>query len=383
MSISANSLLSAEHVIASAKVASRGIEIEWGDGHRSFFHNIWLRDNCPCDDCMVSSGERLALAVAISPDDSPDSAGVGSDGTLEIGWAADGHRTRFEAEWLRGHCYSPSARAKRRHKPTLWDAKLADDLPAFDYTAVRSEQARLLEWAEAVRDYGAAMLHGVPTDIDELERFASLVGPMEETIVGRYYDAISLPDPGHIGNLPVTLLPHNDYAAYAHPMGVAFFHCISNEAEGGETTLVDGFYVAALLKTHHPEAFEVLTRTAVPFRVFDAHGDVRCHGRVIELDTEGELMIIRYNNQLRLPLDIPGELVEPYYEAHRRFSGLIADRVNRVQMRLAPGDLLTLHNHRVMHGRGGWDPASGARHMHIGWMNFDHLLSRIRLLQVA
>ena len=30
------------------------VVIEWADGRVSPFHHVWLRDNCPCDQCFYS-----------------------------------------------------------------------------------------------------------------------------------------------------------------------------------------------------------------------------------------------------------------------------------------------------------------------------------------
>ncbi len=179
MATPSTSSAQAEFEITATRLASRGIEIEWGDGHRSYFHHIWLRDNCPCDDCVVSSGERLMLAASISPDLVPSEVGLRRGRELEIVWASDGHRTRLDARWLRTHCYSPTERAKRRHQPKLWGAELVDALPAFDYDTLRSDDAVLLQWAEAVRDVRVALLCGAPNVSGELERFVSQIGSLE------------------------------------------------------------------------------------------------------------------------------------------------------------------------------------------------------------
>lgn len=40
-------------------------------------------------------------------------------------------------------------------------------------------------------------------------------------------------------------------------------HCISHDGTGGESTMVDGFYVGRLLKESHPEHYETLLNTPV------------------------------------------------------------------------------------------------------------------------
>jgi DUF971 family protein len=42
-----------EHIAISK---SRGIKIDWKDGHRSEYSVAWLRDNCPCASCTGAHG---------------------------------------------------------------------------------------------------------------------------------------------------------------------------------------------------------------------------------------------------------------------------------------------------------------------------------------
>ena len=42
--------------VASATVDGTRLRVEWMDGHRSTFHAVWLRDNCPCRACRHESG---------------------------------------------------------------------------------------------------------------------------------------------------------------------------------------------------------------------------------------------------------------------------------------------------------------------------------------
>jgi gamma-butyrobetaine dioxygenase len=44
------------------------------------------------------------------------------------------------------------------------------------------------------------------------------------------------------------------------------------------------------------------------------------------------------------------------------------------------GDLLTVHGHRVLHGRLAFDPDSGARHLQDVYMEYDDLMDRLNVL---
>jgi DUF971 family protein len=57
-----------EHIAISK---SKGIKIDWKDGHRSEFHLQYLRDKCPCATCTGAHGTpprpQSAPAVANNP----------------------------------------------------------------------------------------------------------------------------------------------------------------------------------------------------------------------------------------------------------------------------------------------------------------------------
>jgi DUF971 family protein len=53
-----------EHIAISK---SRGINIDWKDGHKSSFDVIYLRDHCPCASCTGSHGTPPRPKTAESP----------------------------------------------------------------------------------------------------------------------------------------------------------------------------------------------------------------------------------------------------------------------------------------------------------------------------
>ncbi|MYD75215.1 MAG: DUF971 domain-containing protein [Gammaproteobacteria bacterium] len=38
--------------LSEAGVDGRHVRVRWSDGRTSVFHAMWLRDNCPCDQCV-------------------------------------------------------------------------------------------------------------------------------------------------------------------------------------------------------------------------------------------------------------------------------------------------------------------------------------------
>jgi len=51
-----------------------------------------------------------------------------------------------------------------------------------------------------------------------------------------------------------------------------------------------------------------------------------------------------------------------------------------VAFKTVSGDLLTVHGHRVMHGRLAFEPTSGDRHLQDVYMEYDDLMARRRVL---
>jgi [2-(trimethylamino)ethyl]phosphonate dioxygenase len=157
-------------------------------------------------------------------------------------------------------------------------------------------------------------------------------------------------------------------------------HCLEAAGEGGESVVVDGFAAAERLRREAPDAFAVLTRTAVPFRYVEAGSvDLRHAAPLIELDVAGALRIVRYNNRSIGPLDIDADEMAAFYDAYRRFGRLLHDPALTVGFRLRPGDLFIVDNRRVLHGRRGF--SGGRRHLQGAYADADSLTSKLRVLE--
>jgi gamma-butyrobetaine dioxygenase len=73
--------------------------------------------------------------------------------------------------------------------------------------------------------------------------------------------------------------------------------------------------------------------------------------------------------------------VEAFYDAYRHLGQILDSGRYRATFKAADGDLLTVHSHRILHGRMPYDPASGARHLQDVYMEFDDLMARRRVLR--
>ena len=352
------------------------------DAGAARFHHVWLRDNCGCPTCRnPQSGERALFTATISDDIAPADAQVAyREGTpfLEVRWN-DGHASSYAVPWLLERDYSAGARRPSLHEPVLWDASLAS-VPTFEHDDVVDTAEGLIAYVDAVRDYGVAVVRNTPPVDGEVERFAEKVGHVRETAFERVHNVRHDPDGYNVAHTPGELKPHTDLPSYHWPPTIQLLHFLVNEAAGGESTVTDGWAVVADLRREDPEAFNTLCRVPVTYQLYSDDEDTCATAPMIQLDPQGNVRTFRFSNQLAQPLDASFEDVGAFYAAYRTLGRMIASDRYKVAFKAETGDLLTVHGHRVMHGRLSFDPASGARHLQDVYMEYDDLVARRRVL---
>jgi alpha-ketoglutarate-dependent taurine dioxygenase len=349
------------------------------DGDVARYHYVWLRDNCWCGECRVAQTQERRLYTAHVPADiAPRECFVDRAGTLRIRWDDD-HASAYSAAWLRTYDYSDRARARRRHEPTLWRSSI-DQIPAFEYEAVVGTGPGQLAYLEAIRDYGVAIVRNAPSIPGEVERFAQRVGHVRETAFERIHNVRHDPAGYSVAHTSSELVPHTDLPSYQWPPSIQLLHYLINDAAGGESTVTDGWAVLADLRSEDPAAFETLCRVPVPFQVFSEDEDTAAAAPIVQLDTEGQVRTFRFSNHLVQPIDTSFDDVPAFYAAYRKLGLMIASHRYKVAFKTSNGDLLTVHGHRVLHGRLAFDPTSGARHLQDAYMDYDDLMARRRVL---
>ncbi len=342
------------------------------------FHYVWLRDNCWCSACrVVQSGERRLFTAEIVDEIAPTTA-VYEAGVLRVSWN-DGHHSTYTAGWLACHDYSGRERVRQVHEPRLWDATLSN-VPAFDHDEVVGTAAGQLAYLEAVRDYGVALVRRTPSRDGEVARFAETLGHVRETAFERIHNVRHDPQGYNVAHTSIELKPHTDMPSYHWPPSVQLLHFLRNEATGGESTVTDGWAILADLRRSDPAAFDTLARVPVAFQLFSDTEDTYAQAPLIQLDTQGQVATFRFSNQLAQPLDTSFEEMEEFYRAYRKLGRLIDSDRYKVAFKTSSGDLLTVHGHRVMHGRLPFDPTSGERHLQDVYMDYDDLMARRRVL---
>jgi len=365
-------------LIAGVTHGADEVTIAWSDGRRSRFAAIWLLDNRP-DARHSPEGQRL-FDVAELPEEPTIAAATLAGGDLRVEFGPGGRSAVYAADWLRRHALDAASRAERQVARRLWDKSLADNLPTGRYAEIAQGGRALAAWLGHVRDLGFALLTGVPAEPGMVCKVIELFGCVRETNYGRLFDVVSVENPTNLAYTGLALGNHTDNP-YRDPVPqLQLLHCLEAAAEGGESIAVDGFFAAERLRRTNPDDFTLLTRHAVPFRYVErGKVDIQARAPLIELDTEGEVRAVRYNNRSAAPFDLPEEIVPDYYRAYRRFSRLLHEPNAAAGFKLGSGDLFIVDNQRVLHGRRGF--GKGRRHLQGAYSDKDGLLSKLRVLE--
>jgi gamma-butyrobetaine dioxygenase len=102
---------------------------------------------------------------------------------------------------------------------------------------------------------------------------------------------------------------------------------------------------------------------------------------MIELNPDGELIGIRFNNRSCAPItDVPFDVMPTYYAAYRRFCELVDDEDMMVSFKLEPGESFIVDNTRVLHARKGYSGA-GSRWLQGCYADKDGLYSTLSAIE--
>ena len=366
------------HSISSLAQNADGLRAVWSSGGQTDLPYLWLRDNCGCGECRVQqTTEKRFHLSRVPPDLRPRQVSIeraGSDEeAISIAWP-DGHRTRYRSSEIRGYLGPP------RLEPRHWDGGFRPK--RFDYRRFLASDHAAAELIEEFLATGVCVLVDAPTEPDSSEQLATRLGPIREVLFERIHNVRVDPKGYNIAHTDMAVAPHNDFTSYSWPPSVQALHMLVNECEGGESTVVDGFGLLGALRADHPDKFETLSRVPVPFRIFSAEYECYAVNPIIELASDGEVRMVRFNTaQMQaLPLSEPriGDFYAAYHELSRRVNASAA----QASFRLEGGQILLCAGHRVLHGRTALG-SKGRRHLQDAYFEHDNVRNHLRWLRLS
>ncbi|GGO75382.1 gamma-butyrobetaine hydroxylase [Marinobacterium nitratireducens] len=362
----------------------RSLSLQLG-GSTTRFHAVWLRDNAQdVDTRCPGNGQRLITLQDIPAYTRILAASI-KGRVLSLMFAPEAKQVDYDIDWLLAHAYDRDhSRAPGWLGPELetWDSAMAGLVPSADFAGVAANPQALRVWLGQLARFGVARLEKGPVEDRSLFRVVDLFGYVRETNYGRHFEVRSEVNPTSLAYTSLGLQAHTDNP-YRDPVPtLQVLYCLENSADGGDSLVVDGFRAALRLREESPEGFELLSRCCARFEYRGEDGVIlRARRPMIELDPDGRLIAVRFNNRSAAAItDVPYDRMEAYYAAYRRLGEIVDDPAMAVSFRLEPGECFVVDNTRVMHARTAFSGA-GLRRFQGCYADKDAMLSRLAALE--
>ncbi|RPD61031.1 mitochondrial protein [Lentinus tigrinus ALCF2SS1-7] len=370
--------------LPSSRIDDKKVVLGWDTTTYSRYHHIWLRDHCRCPQCFhAHTKQRLVNTFEIPPEVKPIHVESKPEG-LEVQWpSSHPHTSLYPWSWLRYNSYDPPMKRAEKPEKILWGSKILQSPPTITYEeAMASDDRGLFRWLSNVDKFGFCFISGVPPTPEATEELSRRIGFIRETQYGTFWDFTSNLAKGDTAYTTLALGAHTDTTYFTDPCGLQLFHLLEHTGgTGGATLLVDGFYVASILKELHPDAYELLSTVSVPTHAAgeaDALFTPNTRNTPILRHEAGELTQVRFNNDDRSVLrDLQPDQVEPWYDALRTWYKLLTSPDSEYWVQLSPGTAVVVDNHRVLHGRSAFD---GKRRMCGAYIGMDEYRSKLAVL---
>ena len=376
-------------MLRDVRIEAGSAVISWSEGDQVTVPLLWLRDHCPCAKCLhPETRQRLSDSVAFDDALSTRRVSIAANAPeLEIEWATNAagetHVSSFDAAWLRNATRLTVAPAPA-HFP--WDnARLSNAVPHVGYEALMtsgdSGDRVLKYWLEQIERFGFAFVEGTPATPEATQAVARRGGYIRETIFGGYYDFTANMEHKDTAYTSMAIGPHTDGTYSFDAPGYQMFHCLGLDCVGGDSVLVDGFEIAAIMQREMPDLYRVLTEVEVTGQYIDHEKGIHLMAKrpVFRLDSAGRLVQVSFNHLDRAPLFLPELELAAFYRAYGAFARLANDRKLQYRRRLEPGSLVLFDNWRLLHAR---DAYQGYRRLAGAYLNKEDVESRLRVLRL-
>ncbi|KAK3909897.1 Gamma-butyrobetaine dioxygenase [Frankliniella fusca] len=359
------------------------------------FPFVWLRDNCQCSDCFHPDSQSRTIDLqTFDINSKPSEVKVVND-FVHINWL-DGHISNFSIKWLQEHCFQRDAqhlwlKSMYRLPRKTWTAQTFENiLPRFQFCDVLRSDVSLYNWLVNLATFGVSIIENAPSDTTTIRNLAERVAFIRRTHYGEEFSVRAKPGTTNVAYLSANLQLHTDLPYYNYKPGVNLLHClVQTESDGGSNLLTDTLAVAEWIKKVDAKSYQALTQTIVDWNDIGQENGNHFHSihraPVICENRSGEIERINFSQPQRdSHFNIPIEDVKPWYQAMDRFIAAVYSNDFCVTYKMKEGEILTFDNIRLLHGRKKYeDTGNSIRHVVGGYLDWDEIWSRIRVLKKA
>ncbi|XP_071833040.1 2-(trimethylamino)ethylphosphonate dioxygenase-like [Apostichopus japonicus] len=359
------------------------LEVKWQDSAPSRYHAYWIRHNCHCTDCMETESWMKRIPARNIPRKLTLGKAEIDNGSLVVTSNEDNHTMRYPLGWLKSVSYSTE---DLDEKSTQKDIKYkTGPVQTFEYEEISKSGDIYFDWIQAIENDGLAIVKNVPCEDKKVGEVGELVAPLYQTIWGTVFDVESRDNVTNIGFTELPLEFHQDMPYSESPPGLQLLHCtrLDPSVEGGASVFVDLHHAAEQLQKEYPEHFATLLKVPATFQKIhdeDERPSFIVYQRPhISVNTKGKVNAVFWSIYTEGPLQVPEELVEPYYAAYFKFAELIENSPTKIRFQLKPGDCASFNNRRMGHGRETFKLNGGVRKLQGLYINIDDFKNRVKI----
>ncbi len=371
--------------ISRLEVSLLGLSVFYDDGAVSRHLAADLREHCP----DVSTTHPVTRETLLSPLDVPDNfhithAGLEDNGMVVLHWseklnADDKGVSYFHPGWLYQTGLYGETNFGVDLSRQLWRAGDFAQMPIVDGGKVLEDEEVFFAFLAQFIRTGAVIVRGLPETPQMIEILPQKIGVIRTSNFGHVFEVKIKPEADSNAYTGEELLAHTDLATREYMPGLQFLFCLQNDADGGLSTLADGFAIAEHIKQTNPDAYKLLASRPIDFVNKAKTSDYRMHVPLFHCGASGELDEVRWTSWLRAPLRGELEEMAQIYKAQKLAYQLGNSDAFKAKFKLQPGDMMCFDNRRVLHGRTSFDPSSGGRWLRGCYMEREELWSGLRM----
>ena len=336
-------------------------------------HPLWLRERLNSEKYLDQNNYQRLYEPSLLDSNIKFSKFFVENNYLKVEFT-DNSKGQFSIEDLINNLYSKDIIPNKKS----WKNNFKN-LPIYDFKLLNNGEYFKKLLCE-FQKLGFIIVKNTSVEEGSVIKFAEMFGPVRTTNFGKHFDVVSKPNPNDLAYTSLGIKAHTDNP-YRKPMpGIQILHCISNEADGGDSSLVDGFAVAEHLKINEPEMYKMLTETDVLFKFIDKDIILENYGKLIELDHKGKYLQSRFSGRLEYVPYLEPHQLQKFYEARKKLYHLYESEEFELNFRLESGMLMMFDNIRVLHGRTEYDVNTGFRHLQGCYIDHDSTEGKLRRL---
>uniref|UniRef100_W5MHE9 Gamma-butyrobetaine hydroxylase 1 n=1 Tax=Lepisosteus oculatus TaxID=7918 RepID=W5MHE9_LEPOC len=265
-----------------------------------------------------------------------------------------------------------------------WGSELR--IPTASFEEVLSDDKAAYSWLTTLRRVGIVYLKGAPAEQGQVARLSDRIGYLRLTFYGwlmplsRAVRSLRSPlTKGVEQNAFYNIIPHHTSHVY--------LIIIFKQMTSGYMRISCFFKGNQQSERVSPDCWKLISVGFCLYTRIDHKALLKLNlqHKVIEVDADGQVVRINYNNATRdSVLDAPLEQIQPFYGALKAFVDLMGRPQNLVTYRMEPGDVVTFDNWRLLHGRRSYVSTRGTpRHLEGAYLDWDEVMSRLRILGKA